>query len=521
VGAGFTVVFKGDRGHDGKGSRTMWWATEKRIEDTWRPGVHEDCQCNEYSALVLRTMGAFPPPTNEDLMRPSYDWLRRTAAKLNCRKLSRAEVVESYSGLLRRRYMDAMSSLEEEPLNIVSDGKLKPFLKAEKFNPQLKQAKPRMIMARSPRFNLELSRYLKPFEHELWGRLKTPKHWGVGKSRVVAKGLNQYQRANLIVRKFRGVADCVCVEVDGAQFEAHITDTVLKMEHSVYMAKFRDPVLQKMLNIQLKLKGTTRHGIKFERPGSRASGDVNTGLGNSIIMTTAMDATMRYLRRLAGNNFQYDMLVDGDNAILFIPRRYLALVEARFKSVCTAISGQEAVIEKPAYCVEHVTFGQSRPVHMGGDRYMMVRDPWKVLSNSFCGYKQWNFHNYALRVSKSIAQCELSLAQGVPVLQDYFSRALEDLKHVKQSSDDTIRDYDYLGARRTHEIIQIRPETRVSFEKAFGIEIERQTSLEVQPITWQRGWANGDNIKRILRSNCWDADDVPESLLWKSHVRCE
>jgi hypothetical protein len=500
--AGFTVVIKGDKGCDGKGKRKMWWMQERLVENCWRPSVHEDCQCNEHSSLMLRTMGAFPPPTRINDMLPSYQWLRRVSRNLRCSRATRQEIVDSYSGLLRARYEKAMISLEEEPLSVYHDSRLKPFLKAEKFNSQLKMAKPRMIMPRSPRYNLELARYLKPLEHELWGRLRSPRRWGVGASRVVAKGLNQTQRANLILRKFRGIRDVVVVEVDGAQFEAHVTRQVLMLEHSVYRAKFADPRLKNMLDAQLELKGTTSHGIKFQRPGARASGDVNTGMGNSIVMLAAVDTTMT---ELSGGRFPFDLLVDGDNALLFFPREHLEFVRANFRRTITEVSGQEATIDGEAFIPEHITFGQCQPVQITENSWTMVRNPWKVISNSFSGYRQWDKHLYACRVSKSIAQCELSLAQGVPVLQPYFLHSLRHFDKYRESSDDSVREMFYLGARRMTTGRPITALARSSFELAFGIGVRSQQALELlRPCfreTWEGNYHGSNEAKHPFNSS--------------------
>jgi len=100
----------------------------------------------------------------------------------------------------------------------------------------------------------------------------------------VGKGLNPRQRANLIVRKFNQFRDCVVFEVDGKAFEAHVTVPQLEQEHSVYDVAYQDARLRKVLSRQLELAGVTANGVKFSRPGGRASGDYNTGMGNTLVM---------------------------------------------------------------------------------------------------------------------------------------------------------------------------------------------------------------------------------------------
>jgi len=145
----------------------------------------------------------------------------------------------SYGGSLRKRYLAAESSLMHDGPISSGDYVLRAFLKSEKVQFS-KFAKPRMIFPRSPRYNLALASYLKPFEHWLWGNLKSVAQRGVLPSRVVAKGLNPHQRANLIRRKMRGIRDCVVFEVDGKAFEAHVDVRQLLQEDGVYLAAFGD-----------------------------------------------------------------------------------------------------------------------------------------------------------------------------------------------------------------------------------------------------------------------------------------
>jgi len=283
---------------------------------------------------------------------------------LNAEPMTLYETAMSYEGRLRSRYLAAWQSLEESPL-CREDFKLSPFLKAEKLNPN-KVHKPRMIMPRTPRYNLVLASYLKNFEHELYRRWKGPS----GK-RIVAKGMNPVQRAKIIEEKFLSIPDCVVVEVDGAQFEAHQTRDLLKEEHSVYLSKF--PNLRWMLEAQLTLEGRTSEHIKFSRPGCRASGDFNTGLGTTICMTVPVMSTMRIL-----GIREYDLLSDGDNCLLFLHQRDLPTLMSKFYDQMVRSAGLECTIENPVYVMEQITFGQSPLCGMA------LVTGWCVIRGKYC-----------------------------------------------------------------------------------------------------------------------------------------
>jgi hypothetical protein len=170
----------------------------------WVPGVHAVCPHNEIAALVKRSLGPVPPQVFGALgqtVRTEVRRLRRFVRRYDEGKWTHLQTALTYSGALQRRYIEAERSLREDGPVTSTDTFLRPFLKAEKVTSKL-GPKPRMIFPRSPRYNLDLASRLKPFEHWLWGRLTARTFLGCGVGRIVAKGLNQRQRANLIVRKF-------------------------------------------------------------------------------------------------------------------------------------------------------------------------------------------------------------------------------------------------------------------------------------------------------------------------------
>jgi hypothetical protein len=80
------------------------------------------------------------------------------------------------------------------------DARVKAFVKGEKWA-KYKVFKPRVIMGRDPRYNLELATYLRPIEHAFYAQFRG---WGrqfYTRTRLVGKGLNPCQRALLIKRR--------------------------------------------------------------------------------------------------------------------------------------------------------------------------------------------------------------------------------------------------------------------------------------------------------------------------------
>lgn len=506
-----------------EGRRRMYWAHVPVSDGCWSPAVHSTCVHNETASLLLRTLGPTPEDPAHKLLAEQFSRLRKLSRRLDVQRWSLERVVESYSGRLRKRYDECRVHLREGAPLSRDDKRIEAFLKAEKFNPLVKPSKPRMIMARNPRTTLCLASRLKPFEKALWGALKGGPKQGVEPTRQVGKGLNGIQRAALIDRKMREVGEgCVVFEVDGKAFEAHCTVADIAREHSVYRAAFKGDVdFHKLLDIQLVLKGRTTCGIKFRREGARASGDFNTGLGNSVIMNCIVDASMMFLMDKLNRAFRWDKIVDGDNALIFVEPEVAYYVHKHFAAAVQSVSAQEMTVENPVTELEQVVFGQSKPC-WNGNHYTMVREPFKSVSNAFSSYRHYNNWNHGVRVIKSVSACELALARGIPVLEPYFAKALDLVGNVPDLLDPTPflegRQLEAVKLLQAHQetLADVKPvgvtmEARLSFEKAWGLSVEEQLLLEDElcrnlefPILGGTGvWAS---FRRWFRKNdvSWD-----------------
>nr|QDH88829.1 MAG: RNA-dependent RNA polymerase [Riboviria sp.] len=451
------------------------------LPGTWVPGVHGNCIHNEIAALLRRSLAPLPRPDDAPLggdFRRVFRRLRRVAGRYCGSRWGYLETAQTYSGSMRRRYLEAERSLREDGPLCSRDAKLRAFLKAEK-TPQGKDAKPRMIFPRTPRYNLALASWLKPFEHWLWGYLTAKRLFGGSNTRVVAKGLSPRQRANLIVRKFNQFDRCAVFEADGKAFEAHVSSLQVLEEHAVYLAAYHgDPELARVLSRQ-RFVGGTASGLKFSRPGGRASGDFNTGMGNSLLMLGLVVSVLRSRR------FKFDTLVDGDNALVFVESRDLCRVLSNFSEDVLKSTGHELTLERPVSVIEHVRFGRSAPVYLGpGLGWTMVREPGAVLSGAFASHRWLVEPVFGRRWLGGVAQCELSLARGVPVLQ---SHALGVLRTVglpgKALPTAALADYVVVGAwlAGPGDVVPPTRECRLSFERAFGLSPEEQRMWEARP----------------------------------------
>jgi hypothetical protein len=464
------------------------------------PVCNRPCPHNEVTALAMRSMGPVPAQVFEPVSAQSeaiWRKLHRFARRYRDGAMSWRETAESYSGALRRRYREAARSLEEDGLSGYQDWTIRAFLKTEKNRLPGKAMKPRLIYPRSPRYNLELASRLKHFEHWLWGRL-VGSVLGCGVSRLVAKGLNPRQRANLIKRKFGNFRKCVCFEADGKAFEAHVGPASLRQEHRVYTSAFPgDRRLEFLLSKQLELRGTTSCGAKFSREGARASGDFNTGMGNSLIFLVEVVAA---LTSFGLSNF--DLLVDGDNVLVFLEQEESHRVIGGFSDAILASSGHEVLLERPATRLEDVRFGGSAPVNLGGnDGWTMVREYHRVLSGAFSSHIYLREPVFAKEWMIGVSMCELSCALGVPVLQAFFASALRELGSVRKIREHPFAEYFHLGAwfATLANVKPVTMEARLSFERAFGVTPDDQVSLErsFEQISFPGDWVLLDHIRTV------------------------
>lgn len=281
--------------------------------------VHNNCNCNEMIALRNRVLFQQPKALKIRLSqckliaRLIADWLPRV-------DVEDGEWIGNYTGRKRRKYEQAAMDVNMDGL-YRRDGYVSAFVKAEKIF-ELKD--PRLIQARSAKYNYALGNFLKPIEHHLYnlkgtGRLQK----FLPSSRLIAKGCNMERRAGLIAKKMARFPRPVVVSLDASRFDAHVVE-ILRVEHLIYQRYWRSPILDRLLSWQWHNKGRTSTGIRYRCRGGRMSGDMNTALGNCIISILLLANIMRVLKLTPTS---WDMLCDGDDCLLFIDHSNLWVLE--------------------------------------------------------------------------------------------------------------------------------------------------------------------------------------------------
>lgn len=383
--------------------------------------------------------------------------------------LTSQQVVDTYHGPKKRTYQTALYSLEEQELSEI-DSRLSAFVKFEK---QDVAKAPRVIYPRPPRYNLRLGKYLKHAEHKFFKAIN--KAYGGRTKATVIKGMNADESAKVLRAKWDCFSKPIAIGLDASKFDMHVSVAALKYEHSFYKSLFpRSKELSKLLRWQLRSKGTARaiDGIvKFLLEGGRCSGDLNTSLGNCIIMCALVYA----YAKLRGVTIE--LANNGDDCVVFMEscdeRRFMDGLSAWFKSKGFAMTVEPTVDE-----FEQVEFCQTKPVELSSG-WRMVRKLSSCLEKDLiCLLNMPNDKVYKKWLA-AIGMCGGMLSTGVPVLHmfyDMFSRhgsACGDgmLKEVFKN-----RSQLQLAKGLATGVVDAR--SRVSFYYAFGVLPDEQVAME-------------------------------------------
>jgi len=386
------------------------------------------------------------------------------------RPITRNQFVESYVGRKKAIYQRAAESLSVRPLN-VSDSYLSTFVKCEKIDFSSKpDPAPRVIQPRSPRYNVEVGRYLKRLEKPLCQGIADV--WG---GATVLKGLNPDGVASALREMWDEFDDPVAIPTDATRFDQHVNTELLKGEHSIYVGLFHKsqrPRLQGLLDMQLENKGFARcpdGQIKYAVAGRRMSGDMNTGMGNCLIMSVVMWMLRERL------NVRFRLGNNGDDCVIICERkdsgRIVNAIPSHFLPYGLVLE-VEPVVDQ----FERIAFCQTQPVH-DGLRWTMVRDPRKCVDkdlNTVIG-----LDTGAPKWCHAVGTCGLAIAGGIPMMQSLY-KTLQMIGVPGNVMDDPFMEsgFKMMSAGSSREYGQPTPTARWSFWRAFGVLPDKQIAAE-------------------------------------------
>lgn len=377
--------------------------------------------------------------------------------------------VDSYTGSQRTRYEHAADSLALMPWS-TRDANVATFVKCEKINfSQKDDPAPRIIQPRNPRFNAAIGPFIKPLEKLIYKQLSK-----LYKLPCVAKGFDVYQTGDIIKSKWELFKQPCAISLDASRFDQHCSVEALKWTHDVYKSFCNDDEFARLLNEMLTNKG---HGVckdgfvKYEVEGCRMSGDMDTALGNCLLMVAMTYSLCKHLgitHEVMDNGDDITVIMDRDDAAAFIaavPEWYARL-------------GFKMKIEEPVHVLEHIEFCQMHPVYDGFE-WRMVRNLNALCKDLVCTTNQQQVDKWI----EAIGNGGLALTAGMPVYQAFYQWLAKFGARGKKNNTSRWKLFQSSGFFRLSGLVKraacpISVEARESFERAFGMGFAQQQALE-------------------------------------------
>jgi len=434
---------------------------------------------NERVFFVKNREGQYVEPP-----KPSYKHFTRTmtaageAVVKNVSKttpLSRLAFVESFRGRKLINYTNAYQSILNRGFRLDKDAKIRVFVKCEKTDHTTKvDPVPRVISPRDPRYNIEVGRYLRKIEERIF------KSIGImfGHETVI-KGFDAVKSAAILSEKWNMFSDPVAIGLDASRFDQHVSKPALQFEHYVYTQCFAHKHHRDSLSVLLKAQlenrcdGYTPDGhLHYKTDGGRMSGDMNTSLGNCLIMCCMIYS---YLKELG---IEGHLANNGDDCVVFMDKKNIEMFQSGLFEWFEKM-GFNMTMEKPVYNFEEIEFCQTHPVH-NGNAYIMCRNPHTALAKDTVLLKPAETVQLKQEWMAAVGKGGLALTGGLPVFQDFyqmFERAGVE-RGLKLNDEVFGWGVRHMIGTLCNKYRPVEPYTRASFYWAFGITPDAQIELE-------------------------------------------
>lgn len=397
--------------------------------------------------------------------------------------MTHQQFVDTVRGRKKKAYEQALEKITTEGLNLKGDSSVKVFVKYEKTDRTTKDDPvPRVISPRNPKFNIALGRYLRPIEERIFKALG--KLFG---HPTVMKGMDTDKTARILREKWEMFNKPVAIGLDASRFDQHVSLEALQLEHSIYLKCFRflkhRKKLSNILKCQLKnrCRGYTEDGsISYTIEGTRMSGDMNTSLGNCVLMCLMIHryAVERGVKVQLANN--------GDDCVVFMERKDLEKFSSGLFEWFLAM-GFNMAIEAPVFEFEQIEFCQTKPV-FDGKIFTMCRNPLTAIAKDSVFMKGRDYEKLLPLWLDAVGTGGLALAGGLPIFDSFYSmlrrsgnRVYKNKKNkfVNLDSNEILpwymRETSMSGKRESKPV---SPEARASFYTAWNITPDEQICLE-------------------------------------------
>lgn len=397
-----------------------------------------------------------------------------------CRYVGRATAVspesfaQMYTGRKRTIYEQAVEQYTTYGVRR-SDAYSDSFVKCEKV-PHDKA--PRCIQPRRPVYNVGVGRHLKPIEHRIYKAIQ--RSFG-SITPVVVKGFNAVQTAGIIAQKFNTFERTVALGLDASRFDQHVSQQMLRWEHSVYNSIFRSKELARLLKWQIDNVGFGRCDdgtLKYRVKGRRFSGDMNTALGNCLIMCAMIHAYA------AERGVNIELANNGDDCVVMMEAGDLDTFTRGLDEWFDDM-GFVMTSEVPVYNLHQIEFCQTRPV-IGHAGLIMCRNLEKAREKDSMCTLDISGKNARAKWMGAVGECGLALSSGVPVMQEMYKAYVRYGKPSKIANSVGWECGMTMMAKGLHARERpVTDEARFAFYIAHGTTPDEQVALEEYYSNWQ------------------------------------
>lgn len=424
--------------------------------------------------VFLLKDGSSPPlPTPKSFFRKELREFRGNVVRA-CKvppRWSWRQFVTSYHGRKLTLYENALDRLlREGPLK--KDSVLSCFIKMEKVDLSSKpDAVPRIISPRSPKYNIQLGRYIKPAEGVLYRAVNEVLGYT-----AIAKGMNCVESAACLHANWLHFSNPRCIPLDVTRFDQHVSFEALKYEHSFYLALFNhDPELKKLLGCQLKNTYYARANdgvVKYTTRGKRSSGDMNTALGNVLLMVSM---TQSYC---AKKRLDVRLFDNGDDCCVILNHKDVDKFNIGLTDYFRGL-GFTLKVEAPVATFEKIDFCQASPV-WDGSRYRMVRNARTAFHKDVMSIHPRNSVRDMQGWMGASGEGGLALTSGIPCYQAFYNIFIRSSRGLRAKTTEwELQEGKYsMGRGLCAKYVEPSPRSRYSFWLAFGITPDQQLNME-------------------------------------------
>jgi len=416
--------------------------------------------------------GAFvpPPPVDKNHAFATLKGFRNgLLKKLGTKpsKLTPEEFVEMFRGRKKTIYNNALEEFYEKGVlrkHAISAA----FVKCEKVNPT---KAPRCIQPRHPVYNIGVGCYLKHIEHRIYRSINKM----FGEKHVVMKGYNVEEIGEIISDKWSSFARPVGIGLDATKFDMHVSAEMLQWEHSIYLDLYKnDKELRRLLKMQVENKGVGHCDdgkLKYSVRGRRFSGDMNTALGNCLIMCAMV---WQYAKE---KNIPIKFINNGDDCVVFMEREH-ELEFVRGLDEWFIKMGFRMTREPSAHNLEDIEFCQMRVLRTSRGNVAVRNFDTAREKDSMCLFPLDN-ESAMRKWLYAVGECGLALCGGVPVMESFYKCYMRN--GIKSNMQDAVHMQSgmrFLAVRMEAKEAPITPDARTSFMMAWGYTPDEQVAME-------------------------------------------